>query len=287
MPSLSACLIQTRRQVWVLALLTLTLARPAAADETLHFGLLPFAPPAVVFKRYGPLRDLLSERLARPVRLETAPDYTTFARRTAQQRYDILWTSPHFALRAADSGAYAVVAGWARPVLALLVVAEDSPITELSQLAGKTIATPPEKALVSLIGKQLLAEQGLRGARAPRYLASSDHMTSRFTLLAGEADAAIMGDQILYDARSKALRLRAIGQAPPVPGATLLVARRLPAELRRRIQSLVVNLPRDAAGRAALAATHFPAYRRVDIGDLAPLRALARSTPQAFEDDPP
>ncbi len=252
----------------------------AQAAQPLQFGLIPFAPPSVLFKRYGPLRDLLAQRLDRSVRLETAADYAAFTARSAQGRYDILWTSPHYALRAVDSGRYELIAVWTEPVTTLLVVREDSPLTHAAQLAGKTIATPPTQALVTQVGWRLLTGHGLQGERAPRLMPRRDHMTARFALLAGEADAALMGDPILRDAQRKGLPLRVIDRAPPVPGAALLVARRLPLALRREIQSTLLSLPHGEAGRVALAATRFPAFRQADVSDLAPLRALSLETPQ-------
>lgn len=268
------------RAVGVILVLVLSLlaapaphARQAAGDtEPLVLGVLPFVQPTLLFKRFGTLRDLLSQRLDRPIRLETAPSFPEFVRRTRAQRYDILWTAPHFALEAADSGAYQVLATWVKPVVGVVAVRNDSPIRSLSALSGRTIATPPDSAIVTLVTRGHLDRAGLAGRHAPRYLARTGHMTSRFMVLSGKSDAAIFERHIMEDAKRKDLPLRKLAEAPGVPGAVVLARRAHPDSLRSEIRRHLLHLGDTESGRAALAATTMPAYRAATLADLAPLR---------------
>lgn len=271
------------RLLLLLALLCSAAAQagPPPATEPLRLGVLPYMPTVVLFKRFGPLRDLLAKRLGRPVRLETAPSYAEFARRTAARQYDILWTAPHFALRATDSDAYQLLATWDRPVIGVVVVRADSPITSPLQLAGKPIATPPDNAMVTLAVKRHLADLGLHGDRAPRYQAKSGHMTSRFAALSGETAAAVVEINILREARAKGLPLRRLTQAPGAPGVAVLANRALTANLRDAIRHTLLTLDEHPDGHAVLAAGELPGYRRAELSELEPLR------PHLGDDDPP
>lgn len=247
-------------------------AEPADDAAPLRMGVLPFMQTTLIFKRFGPLRTLLSERLGRPVRLETAPSFEEFDRRSAEQHYDILWTAPHFALRVADSGTYRVLATWTEPVVGVVAVRADSPLTSLRELAGRVVATPPEPAMVNITARAHLAWLGLRGDRAPIYRPQSGHLTSRFMLLSNKADAAIFVRQALEEAQRKGLPLRLLGEIPGVPGVAVLASPKLAPNLQDRIRRVFVELTDSEQGQAALAATELPSYRAAGMEDLTPVR---------------
>ena len=71
-------------------------------NEYLVFGFLPMQSPVTLFKRFAPLRDYLSIQIQREIRMESAKSFEEFSRRTAQRRYDIVFTAPHMALQALD-----------------------------------------------------------------------------------------------------------------------------------------------------------------------------------------
>lgn len=259
-------------------LLGLGLGSGAAASEhshALHLGVVPFVQPSLIFKRFGPLRDLLAERLGQPVRLGTAATYEAFERRSAEHRYHILWTAPHFAVHAADSGAYRVLAVWREPVVGVLAVHNDSPVQTVAELAGKTIATPPRRSVVTMAMRDHLVGLGLDDAHAPTYRPQSGHMTSRARLLGGDVDAAVFGRNVLADGQQKGLPLRVLAQAPEMPGAAVLVSRRLDPAVQEAIREQLLQLEHSEQGRAALAATRMPGYRAADLDDLAPVRPYA------------
>ena len=68
-----------------------------AAEEPLVFGFLPVVSPEWLVARFEPLVDHLSKALGVPVRMETAPEFAVFVRRTNEERrFDFLFTAPHF-----------------------------------------------------------------------------------------------------------------------------------------------------------------------------------------------
>jgi hypothetical protein len=59
------------------------------------FGILPFISAEQLVISFSPLAHYLPKHLS--VRIETAPNFAEFARRTHEERrYDILFTAPHF-----------------------------------------------------------------------------------------------------------------------------------------------------------------------------------------------
>ena len=109
---------------------------PHENKKFLLMGVFPYVSGMALFKRYAPLKDYLANELGRELVLETARDFPTFVQRTAERRYDIVMTAPHFALLAADSGDYQIVTRPKRDLVSVVLVPETSAMTDLSGLAG-------------------------------------------------------------------------------------------------------------------------------------------------------
>lgn len=262
-------------------LLFLLLFQPSKANEkslhekeTLKMGVFPIVSGLVLFKRFAPLKDHLAKALGREVTLETARDFPTFVRRTAEHRYDIVITAPHFSVLAADSGDYQIVARPKRDLVSLIVVAKNSEIKELSQLAGKIIATPPVPALTSRSGKRYLRAKGLKGDKAPNYDAYKSHNAAYQAVLVNEATAAIVSinavNKILEKGEDAPLRI--IGKVPSLPAMATLVSTKLSNEIALQVEKALVSMETTDEGRAALKKVGFPGYWSARLKDYESVR---------------
>ena len=244
----------------------------AAADGPLVLGVLPFVSHVKLFKRYAHLRDYLGERLGRQVVLESARDYPTFLQRSHERRYDILITAPHFALSELDDGHMLALAVFRRPLAAVFMVREDSPLTSLRQLQGGTVATPPATAIITLAGKHHLASLGLEGDKAPRYQTFPSHNAAYHAVLGGEADAAMISPNFLKLIERQKLPLRVLGRSPGFPSMGVLASPKLPASLRQRIAGILERMDRQPEGRAVLQVMNYIGFRRAGRETFEPLR---------------
>lgn len=232
-------------------------------NKALILGFFPIISTVALYKRFAPLRDYLAEKLQRPVNMVTAKDFPTFLQRTDARQYDIVITAPHFALRAADSGKYRIRASLLGDVYQLLVVRNGSNITAINQLAGKRIATPPSDALMTMIGKRALADDGLIGGGAPVYHTFTSHNAANEALLAGEVDAAIASSNVIKKAMGKGMPFHILSRSFKLPNMATLVASDLDPELANRIVNILVNMKKTEKGRQVLQQIRFPGYREV------------------------
>lgn len=256
-------------------------AQPAADEAPLKLGFFPIISTVALFKRFLPLTEYLSAELGRPVVMETAKDFPTFAKRTAQGRYDIVVTAPHFAVRAADSGLYDIRATLTSDVQQLVVVRTDSPVRHLTELAGKHIATPPARALITMMGHDHLAQAGLLGDQAPEYHPFLSHNAANEAVVAGQADAAIASSNIVNKAIAQGAPLRILDKGLKLPNMATLVARDMPPALADRVETILLDMTNSEAGRAALRAISMPGYRSVRAIDYRPARPFAYRSPNA------
>lgn len=256
----------------LLAFLLLWAGLHPAFAHSLVFGMLPMESPVTLFKRFAPLRVYLSQRLGRDVVLETAKDYPQHVTRTDQRRYDIVFTAPHFALRALDRGRYEVVASFVKPLSSVVVVPDNSAIHNLHQLAARQIATPPTQAIVTQVGRDFLLSQGLSGVDQPHYQAFRTHNAAYKATLAGQADAAIIANFIYAKAKQRGVPLHSLASSQRFPGVGVLVAKDLPQTLRLAVQQAFVDLKSSPAGRKILQQITQPGYGAADAQQFESLR---------------
>lgn len=238
-------------------------------------GFFPLVSTVALFKRFSPLKNYLAERMGREITLETAKDFPTFVQRTAERRYDILVTAPHFAVRAVDSGEYRIVASSTKDVQVLLVVREDSPLAEPGLLAGKTVATPPATALMTMIGKDYMKQQGLGGEHLPRYRAFKSHNAANQAVVSGEVDAAIASSNIVYKSIDRGMPLRVVGRGLKLPNMATLVATDLPPEVAEDLLRVVQGMGKDPVGRHVLKVIGLPEYKAAAAADYEVVRPYA------------
>lgn len=244
------------------------LAAPAADNnKPLIMGVFPIVTSGVLFKRFGPLKDYLAKQLGQDIVLQTARDFPTFVQRTAEGRYDIVITAPHFSLLAADSGDYRIVARPKRNLESLLVVDKNSEINNISQLSGKLIATPPKPALTTRSGKHHLESMGLAGENSPSYRAYKTHNAAYQAVIGHDAAAAIVSNNILNKALKKGVPLRIIDMLPPLPAMATLVATNLNEKFATDVEKVLVTMTESGQGLAVLKKVGFPGYLSAGVDD--------------------
>jgi phosphonate transport system substrate-binding protein len=237
-------MVRTAALGWLaLAIVALLSPPPAAgADKpTLEIGLVPNVSARTLLAAYQPMRAFLEQRLGQPVQLFTAPDFKTFYQRTARAEYDVVVTPAHFARLAQTEAGYVPLTTYRRNLSALLVVAQDSPIKNISDLRGKSVAIVDPLAIVTMRGLQWFREQGLQPNVDFAVHISAPHNTAVRAVMHGDMDAAIIGSgpyRIMPSELRTGTRILAI--LGSVPNATFLASPKLPAGAAERIRAALL-----------------------------------------------
>ena len=241
-------------------------------NEPIKMAIFPIVSGVALFKRFAPLKDYLAQNIGYKFSLETARDFPTFVRRTADRKYDVVITAPHFSVLAADSGDYKIVARPKRDLVSLIVVKKNSTVTSLSQLAGKKIATPPAPALTTRSGKRYLKQQGLKGKNKPKYQSFKSHNAAYQAVLVNNYTAAIVSINAVNKALDKGIPLRIIGKVPALPAMATLVSTHLPKEFADKIEKALVSMEKTDEGRSTLKQIGFPGYWSARLKDYESVR---------------
>jgi phosphonate transport system substrate-binding protein len=235
----------------------------AHSNQELVFGLLPILSPQKLVARFGPLADYLAKKLGRPVRIETAPNYSEFLNRTNDnQRYDILFTAPHFYYLAYRKARYkAIVRVDAADMRAIIATPIKSNIHTLNDLRGHTLSVADPLALGTALVRAHLLANGIDPDKDLQLVATPTHNASLLSAYKGITDAASLMIPPYNRARPEVKNaMRIIAKTAGTPHMPISVAPSLTDEEVRIIQTSLLELGSTEEGKALLKHLSWPGF---------------------------
>lgn len=242
------------------------------AARPLVMGIAPFMSPLALVKRLEPLRAYLATTLGQDIRLETTTRPKDFAFRTLNGRYDLLLSSPSFALRALDRGNYRLLATQDQAMRGNLIVMADSPIHTVDGLANKLIGAPPEQGFLGQLTRPYLKHLGLTGTRAPTIRHFHSHNDAYHALRMNNLDAAFIADLVLKHLQKNHAAVRIIARTEAQPGLCVLAASALDDDFRQALRKAILELEQHPDGALALKQASLPAFRAITPEELEVVR---------------
>jgi len=246
-----------RRSVPAVAALLLLLAfpclsgqetAPEAKEEPLLFGVVSFYYPRLMFLKYGPLVDYLSEHTGRRWELRFSATYEKTVSELCSGRLTAAYLGPLTYIRAhAACGAEPVArlnTGGRETFRSYILVRRDSTIREPADLKGKRIAFGSALSTSShLVPRGILVKAGLEPGKNVFCSYLEHHEEAARAVELGEADACgvrdIVGDRFL----ERGLRL--LAKSDPIPNFPIVVAPGTADDVRRSLARVLIDLPRE------------------------------------------
>ena len=249
----------------------------ATTKQPLVLGVLPYASPTAILKDFSALRDYISEELGQQVIIKTSANYKTFIKDTAERKYDIVWTAPHFVLLALDTEHYQLCSTTIEPIETVIVVNKDSPAKDVKEIAKKTITTPPELAIVSMYAKHYLGKHVLGNLKSQmKFIPQKDHNASYMAAVADEEIAAVTTKRIFDTAISRNVPIRILKKLPKIPGIGIVIAKDLANEKKSRIKAILHVMDNTPKGKKIIQQHIFSAYREANINEFNKLRPFIK-----------
>jgi phosphonate transport system substrate-binding protein len=231
---------------------------PKTKEDPLLFGVVSFYHPRLMFLKYGPLVDHLSEHTGRHWELRLSATYEQTVSELCSGRLTAAHLDPLTYVRAhAACGAEPVArlnTGGRETHLSYILVREESPIRKPADLRGKRIAFGSALSTSShLVPRAILVQAGLAPGRDVSCSYLEHHEEAARAVEQGEADACgvrdIVGDRFL----KRGLRL--LVKSDPIPNSPVVVAPGAAAGVRRSLARALVDLPREDPAMAKIMAT--------------------------------
>lgn len=248
-------------------------AQQSGAGPVLSFGVVPQQAASRLAKLWVPVLSYLSDRTGASIEFHTAPDIPEFESRVAKGEYDLVYMNPyHYTVFHENAGYEAFARQKDHHIVGILVVPNDSPIQDITELAGQTLAFPaPAAFAASVLPRASLRAQGV--TFTAKFVASHDSVYQSVAQGLYPAGGGIEStlSNTNPDVRAK---LRVLWRTPAYTPHAFAVHPRVSAELRERVAEAMYAMANDREGRARLAAINFAGIVPARDGDWDGVRAL-------------
>lgn len=263
------------RILWFVLLCALTLpALSAYAQTTWTVGVVPQFPPEQIYRQWTPVFQALSKLTGQDFELRSFTSIPEFEAAFRKGELDLAYMNPYHAVMAREAAGYIpLVRDGDRRLNGILVVRVDSPVQEIRDLEGATVAFPAPNAFgASLYMRALLAEQeGI--TITPRYVGTHSNVYRH--VITGRAQAG-GGVRRTLEQETPQLQaqLRVLYKTPDVYPHPLAAHPRVPARIQGEIQAAFLTLAQHPETAALLPGIQMPrpvAASYPDYADLAKL----------------
>lgn len=253
-------------------------ARSTSSTPVLRLGIVPERDIYAQRQRFRALADYLSAKLNRPVELVTLGSYLDILQDFKTKQVDAAFLGSLVATLAIDREQAQIIAkpesdSGIGTYRGMIFVRDDSPIRDLSQLAGSSVAAVRTTMAGQLFPVYTLHEAGLRGASLPRFIWLGTHDDVVREVLAGKIPAGAAKDlrltELLKD--PSAPKIRILATSSPVPDNALLVRNDLAGSLAPILRDALLGMINDPEGRKTLGefgAARFVACQQEEFGPI-------------------
>ncbi len=273
------------RALAVLAAVLLAPPPARAADPggpaPLRLGVVTFYNPRLMYMKYQPLVDYLTEATGSRWELAISSSYESTVRALCDGQLAVAYLGPLTYVRARElCGAVPVVklVTHGKPTFeSVIVVRDDSNIRTLSDLRGKSFGFgSPLSTSSHIMPRAVLEHAGLRPGVDVQCRYFMHHESAARAVLMREVDAAGVRDIVADEFAKRGLRV--LHRSEPLPNFPFVAGPKAPADVMRdMVRALVIAPASDPAARARIASWDEElagGFTHAAAADFEPLRAL-------------
>jgi phosphonate transport system substrate-binding protein len=241
----------------------------AASERT--FAVVPQQAPTRLATHWQPLLDALSDRTGIRFHFVTAPNIPEFERRVLEGKYDYVYMNAILYQVAHEKPGYRILVRRKPDLHSVLVVRRDGP-RKLEALRNSIIAFPAPHAF----GATLLNRAKLKRLHIEYRVAFLGTHESVYRAVAQGQFIAGGGVQRSFTVLPDAVRdqLRILYRSGGAPSHAIAANPSIQQDERRRVQTALLDLPKDPTGRKLLSDLDIDGFRPNSVSDTRHLRAL-------------
>ncbi len=222
----------------------------------LTFGIVPQQSASRLASLWAPVFNYLEKPAGKPIHFRTAPDIPAFEKRLAAGEYDFAYMNPyHYTVFSQSPGYKAFAKARDERLKGIIVVRKDSPVKDLSELNGATLAVPsPAAFAASILTRAYLSSIGIKFTA--KYVSSHD---SVYRAVAKGLFTAGGGVIKTFENMPPEVRdqLRILWISTGYTPHAFAAHPRVPAEIVEKLATAMKTMDQDATGKALLEAINF------------------------------
>jgi len=243
----------------------------ASPEGEFTFGVVPQFEQRKLFAIWKPIVDELRRRSGVDIRLTVTLTVPEFEAALDKGTFDLVYANPYHILRVSDSQGYIPLVHDQEPLRGILVVRRDSPVKDVRELAGKTLAVPSPNALGAslLLRAELERLYGLRFAM----LNVRTHSSVYLNVLNGLTDAGGGVEKTLSE-QDPAIQggLRILYTTRGMPSHPVAAHPRVNSEIRERVKKALLDMAATPAGAVLLGEVPMSRPVAASLDDFLPMR---------------
>lgn len=233
----------------------------SAEIKELNLGILSLSPPSKIYKNWKPFAQYLSSKLDMKVNIVAPRGFGKLKKMAENKQVDLFYVNSHIFYRLKKSGKAVPVAQMynianSTTSQSNIFVRNDSNITDISQLKGKTFAfVSPMGAGGYLAPRAFMYEHGVKTKQQTNEIFTKNLTNSIYDVLLGKADAATMCG-VNYQLMSKKVdtgELKIIASSKKYPENVLAARSDLPTSLLDKLRTIIISMPDESYGQEILA----------------------------------
>lgn len=204
-----------------------------ATDKPLILAVHPYLPSAEIQQRFAPLAAYLGQSLGKSITVRIGGNYDEHIEAIGRDRVDIAFMGPASYVRMFERYGSKPLLGRFEvnhsPYLyGVIAVRRDNPAQTLKQLKGRRFAFgDPESTMSHIVPRSMLKEAGVPVSALAEHRFLGSHKNVALALLAGDADAGAMKQEVFEEYASRGLRV--LARMPPTPDHLFVCRSDLPA----------------------------------------------------------
>lgn len=245
--------------------------RAAAAEEIYTFAVVPQFEQRKLHAIWKPIVDEVAKRSGVQLKLEATLTVPEFERELAKGTFDFTYTNPYQILRESRQQGYIPLVRDSVPLNGILVVAKDSPVRNVAELNGKTLAVPSPNAL----GASLMLRADLKQIHHVdmTMLNVKTHSSVYLNVANGLADAG-GGVQKTLAEQDDGIRqaLRVLYTTRDMPSHPVSAHPRVPKSVRELLRKTLIDMGKHHDGQALLAEVPMTQPVAASIKDYKPMQ---------------
>ena len=257
-----------------IALIICVAAPVSAAEKTLRLGVVPQFDARKTRMVWQPILQSLEEQTGIHIELVGSPDIPEFEKQLMAGEFDLAYMNPYHLLKANEAQGYIpLVRDVGRTLFGIVVTRRDSPVTDIHDLDGKTVAFPAPNALGAALIPRAEFGESYGISIQPVYV--KNHSSVYLNVVTGQA-AAGGGIQKTLQSQPEYVRnaLRVIYKTPEVAPHPLAAHPRIGEETWSRISKAFLQLGNTQADSALLARIPMKQAGQASMDDYEPLRKM-------------
>ena len=247
----------------------------SATEDRLRLGVFPYLSPTRMDEIFSPISRDLTINLDQAVTFRTTSTMPKFKENLQSATYDLVMVQPILYPLAVDRLGYIPLARIQEQIYSVIMVLPDSPLTSVTELAGKTIATPPVNGPVVMLARKHLARNGINPETDVTFDPNKTVSVCLQKVLIRQADACIAPSFAVPPfEKNMGVSLRRLYVSEGVPNRTFVVHPRVPDNVSQKIQQTILSWTASGPGEAILKSLNTEGFVAVKDSDFDIVRSL-------------